>query len=335
MRLIAGTASGFDSALGWLDDRFDRWGAGRFQDAPLAAVLLAPALLVLGVFGIAPLAAALYMSFFGGKHGMGVFVGWENYKDALTSPAFWRSFSVTAYYALGTVPASLVFSFAIAYALSKIVRGRAFFRMVYFLPYITSAVASAMIWRSLFNAQGGIFNLLLHYSGIEPQQWLLEPRGVLHLISGGSIPANVGPSLALCCIVLFDIWHSSGFMIVVFLAGLTAVPRELEEAARIDGAGAYQVLKNITLPFLSPTLFFLAIVSTIRACQAFNSFYALTQGGGRTLGTTENLIMHIYSNFYEYGFWGYGAAVATLLSLAIIVLTAIQWRMAARRVLYA
>jgi multiple sugar transport system permease protein len=329
---LARGGAALDSALAWADDRFDR--SRRLGDAPLAAFLLAPSLLVLGVFGIAPMAAAVYMSLYGGKRGMGPMVGLDNYREALSSPAFWKSFSVTVYYVLGTIPVTMALSFFIAYALSRILRGRAFFRVIYFLPYVTSAVAAAMVWRSLFNAQSGVFNLLLGYAGVEPQQWLLEPRGVLHLLSGGRIPVAAGPSLALCCIILFDIWHGSGFMVVVFLAGLTSIPRELEEAARIDGAGPWHVIRNITLPLLSPTIFFLAIVGTIRAFQAFNSFYALTQGGGRTLGTTENLILHIYSNFYEYGFWGYGAAVATLLSLAIVVLTVAQWRLAAGRVHY-
>lgn len=323
-----------DDVLAWFDDLLEPRPRRRFRDGPLAALLLAPALAVLGVFGFFPLLAALGMSLYGGKHGMGPFVGLANYAQALGRDAFWRSFLVTVYYALGTIPVTMALSFLVAYALYRISRARSFFRVVYFLPYITSAVAAAMIWRALFNAQSGALNLLLEYMGIPPQQWLLEPRGLLHLITGGWAPPNIGPSLALCCIIAFDVWHGSGFMIVVFLAGLAAIPRELEEAARIDGANTFQVIRNVTLPLLSPTVFFLGVVSSIRAFQAFNSFYALTQGGGRTLGTTENLILHIYSNFYEYGYWGYGTAVATLLSLAIMALTLLQWRYIGRRVHY-
>ena len=329
-----GTPGAHDSALGWLDDRFDPRRHPRFEDAPLAALLLAPALLILGVFGFAPLAAAAYMSLFGGKQGMGPFVGLGNYAQALGSPDFWRSFLVTLYYALGTIPTAMALSFLIAYALHRIVRGRALFRVVYFLPFITSAVAAAIVWRTLFNPQMGFFNTLLQHLGAPPQQWLLEPRGILHLLTGGHLPASFGPSLALCCIILFDIWHSSGFMIVVFLAGLSSVPRELEEAARIDGAGTFQNICHVVLPLLSPTLFFLAIISTIRAFQAFNSFYALTQGGSWVLGTTENLVLHIYTNFYEYGYWGYSSAIAALLSLAIVLLTAFQWFYVGRKVHY-
>jgi multiple sugar transport system permease protein len=132
----------------------------------------------------------------------------------------------------------------------------------------------------------------------------------------------------------FEVWHSSGFMIVIFLAGLTAIPRELEEAATIDGANGAQRILHVTLPLLSPTVFFLAIVSAVRSFQTFDSFYALTGDGRGPLDTTQNMTVYIYSNFYEYGRWGYGSAVAVLLCLAIIIMTVVQWRVGGRRVHY-
>ncbi len=323
-----------DSAVAWLDDALERARTRRFRDAPVAAVLLAPAAILLATFGIAPLFFAIYMSLYGGKYGMGPYAGLGNFADALGSSAFWKSFTVTFYFAIGTIPATMAISFGIAYGLFRIARGRGLFRTVYFLPYVTSAVAAAMIWRSLLNPQFGIANLILGWFGITAQDWLLEPRGVLNLITHGYIPATVGPSLALCCVIVFEIWHASGFMIVIFLAGLTAIPRELEEAARIDGAGAYRVIRNVILPLLSPTVFFLAVVSVIKAFQAFNSIYALTGNGHGPVDTTQNVTVYIYAQFYEYQRWGYGAAVATLLCLAIVTLTLIQWRLAGRRVHY-
>jgi multiple sugar transport system permease protein len=175
-------------------------------------------------------------------------------------------------------------------------------------------------------------NALLVRLGFEPNAWLLEPRGILYHLSDGRIPADVGPSVALCCIVLFDIWHASGFMIVIILAGLAAIPRELEDAARIDGANWLQKARNVVIPMLSPTLFFLAVISIIRAFQAFNSFYALAGGAGPG-NATQSLTVYIYSLF-EFGRWGYGSAVATLLAIAIIALTVIQWRVLGRKVHY-
>ena len=322
-----------NALLAQADSLFERLRPRGHSEWPLALFLLAPALLVLATFSLSPLLTSLFMSLYGGKHGGGDFVGIANYLEAFQSVDFRRSFLVTVYYALGTVPATLIFSFLVAYALHRIAVGRGMLRTLYFLPYVTSATAAAMVWRALLNPQGGVANALLAKLGLPAQQWLLEPRGMLHILSGGAFDPSVGPSLALCCIILFDIWHSCGFAIVLFLAGLSSLPKEFLEAARVDGASTWKTLRHVVLPLLSPTILFLTTVGIIKSFQAFNSFFALTQGG-RTLGTTENLLMHIYANFYEYGYWGYGAAAATLLSAAILLLTALQWRIANRLVHY-
>lgn len=317
--------------LAWLDTCFDRWARGRLGYLPLAFFLLIPAGTILALFSVWPMLEALRMSLYGGKYGAGTFIGLGNYWDALNAADFRRSALVTFYYVLGTVPPTLVLSFIVAYALFHVARGRGFFRTVYFLPYVTSAVAAAVVWRALYNPQAGLFNALLLHAGLPAQQWLLEPRGVLHIVTGGIVPTTWGPSLALCCIMAFDIWHGSGFAIVIFLAALSAIPRELIEAARIDGAGPRALLRHVILPLLMPSILFLAIVGVVRGFQAFNSFYALTQGGGRAVTGTENMILYIYAQFYEYGYWGYGAAAATLMSLLIIVLTVVQWRFLGRQ----
>lgn len=321
-----------DRLLAGLDDLFDALRRHGFGDGPTATLLLAPGLFILFVFTLAPMAASMVMSLYGGRHGLGAFTGLGNYHEAFQRTDFWRSLAVTVYYVLGVIPTSLIISFLVAYGLYRITVGRGLLRSIYFLPYVTSAVAAAMVWRGLFNPQHGVVNALLGYVGVEPLNWLLEPRGFLHIVTGGLMPVGWGPSLGLVCIILFDIWHGCGFMIVVFLAGLSAMPRELEEAARIDGAGGTRLVWHVTLPLLSPTIFFLLIVGTIRAFQAFNSFYALTHGGGMT--ETQNLILYVYAQFYQYGYWGYGAAVATLLTLAIVALTLVQWRVVGRRVYY-
>ncbi|HEO71250.1 MAG TPA: sugar ABC transporter permease [Candidatus Hydrogenedentes bacterium] len=323
-----------EACVGALDEVLDRLHTRRFGDAPIALFLLSPALAILSVFGLFPLGYAVYMSLFGARWGMGPFVGLANYGEVLRSGAFWNSFLVTTYYSVGTIPATMVFSFIIARLLFGIVRGRGLLRTMYFLPYVTSAVAAAMVWRGILNPKFGLANPLLEWFGFEAQNWLLEPRSVLNLLTNGAVPAHVGPSLALCCVMMFEVWHGSGFMIVIFLAGLSTIPRELEEAARIDGANALQVVRNVTLPLLSPTIFFLAIVSVIKSFQAFNSFFALTGDGHGPLDTTQNMTVYIYSEFYEFHRWGYGTAVATMLCLAIVMLTWVQWRYVGRRVHY-
>jgi multiple sugar transport system permease protein len=325
------------SLLDTLLERLDDWGERHSRpgrQTMLALPMLAPALLILGAFGLFPLFYAFHLSLYAGKAGQGAFTGLGNYGLALGRPEFWNSVQVTVYYVAGVVPLTLLLSLLVAYGLWRVTWGRGVLRTFFFLPFITSAVAAATVWRAILDPQTGAANQLLEWLGLPPQAWLLEPAGVLHLFTGGAVPVDVGPSLALCCIIAFDVWHGSGFAIVVFLAGLSAIPRELEDAARIDGAGSWQLLRRVVLPLISPTIFFLMIVSVIRAFQAFNSFFTLTAGGARTLGTTENLILHVYSNFYEYQYWGYGAAVALLLSGMIVVLTWLQWRFLGRRVFY-
>lgn len=323
-----------DAALAGLDDLLERRRRGWLGDWPAALVLTAPALLILGVFSLYPMIAALGMSLRGGKRGDGPFVGLANYAETLSDGEFWRALKVTGYYVLGTVPMTLLLALLAALALHRIGRARGLFRTLFFLPYVTSVVAAAMVWRALFNPQGGVFNLLLGMLGFGPANWLLEPRGVLHLLTGGWVPPDFGPSLALCCVMLFDIWHGMGFMVVVLLAGLSAIPRELEEVARVDGAGRVRTLFSVTLPLLSPTLFFLAVVGCAKAFQAFNSFYALTQGAGGGSLDTRNMLLYVYAQFYEYGYWGHATASATLLTLAIVLLTAAQWRFIGKRVHY-
>lgn len=335
MTLTSVFVSPADRVLEFLDRVFQRLGGAGRRQGPLALGMLAPALAVLGGFGIAPVFYAVYLSFHGMRAGADVFVGLANYVEVLGAESFWNSVLVTVFYVLGTVPPAILISFVAAELLRRVTRFRGVFRTLYFLPFVTSVVASATVWRVLLDPTAGVANELTAVFGIPAQTWLLEPRGVLHLATDGMVPASIGPSLALCCIMLFEIWRSAGFMVVVFLAALSAIPRELEDAARLDGAGTVQVTRRVTLPLLSPTLFFLTVVSVIGSFQTFSSFYALTRDGRGPLDTTQNIIVYIYNtNFYQYERMGYGAAVAVLLALTLIALTAFQWRVLGRRVFY-
>ncbi len=326
-----------NTVLAGLDSRFSRVSHGRFRDAPLAMFMLLPCLVILGVFGVAPLFYSVFVSLFDLRSGVGPFCGLSNYVRALTGADFWDSLLITVYFAAGSIPVSLAISFLIANGLFRIARGRGLFRTVYFLPYITSVVAAATVWRVMLEPRFGVVNACIGTLGFSENpfsQWLLEPRSILHLLTSGWISEGVGPSLALCCVILFEIWHVSGFMIVIFLAGLTALPRELEESARIDGATWLQVTRRITIPLLSPTILFLLIISVIKAFQAFNSFYALTGNGQGPVNTTQNMTVYIFASFYLNGREGYGAAVATLLAVSIVALTIVQWRIVGRKVYY-
>lgn len=295
-----------------------------------------PAMLVLLAFHIFPIFYAIYISLFNWRIRQGPFVGLLNYREAFASPDFWNSLKVSVFYAFGVVPVTLALSFLIAYALHRNLFARGAYRLAYFLPYVTAIVAAALVWRWIFHAQYGVLNFLLGRVGLSPQQWLLEPRGIVELVLGGNVPEwAAGPSLALVSNIIFSIWHNLGFGVVVMLAGLSNIPPELYEAARVDGAGEWRLMRHITLPLLSPTLFFMIIILTIDAFQNFSSIYVMTDPDhGGPLGTTRNVTMYIYQNFFEFTRLGYASAVAVILFLLVLGLTLFQIRILGPRVHY-
>ena len=323
-----------DTILSAIDTFLER-KTRRFGDGVLAYALLTPAMVIIGLFGIAPIFYSVYISLFDTRRGVQSFVWARNYVEALSSDDFWQSVLITVFFVIGTIPVALTVSFLIAQALFNLGRARGFFRTVYFLPYVTSVVAAATVWKMILHPRVGPVNTFLAWVGVSTDSlpnWMLESRGVLNLLTGGALSPEWGPSLALCCVILFEIWHSSGFMIVILLAAMTTLPRELDEAARIDGANWRQRILHVTVPLLSPTLLFLCIVQTVKAFQAFNSFYALTGNGRGPLDTTRNVTVYVFSNFYEFGRSEYAAAVATLLAIAIALMSWIQWRVVHSRV---
>ncbi len=300
---------------------------------------LLPAVAVLAGFHFIPILYALYISLFNWRIRQGPFVGLDNYISALTSPDFWDALKVSVFYAAGVIPGTLILSVLIGYALHQRISGRAFYRLVYFIPYVTPVVAAALVWRWIFHAQYGILNFFLGLVGVPPQGWLQEPSGIVEVMlqqAAAVLPAwATGPSEALVSIMIFTVWHALGFGVVIVLAGLSNIPQEIYDAARVDGAGPWRILRQITLPLLSPTLFFLTIVSTIGAFQSFNSIYVMTdpQHGG-PLGTTRNVTMYVFQNFFEFTKLGYASAVAFVLFFIILGLTILQLRVLGRRVHY-
>ena len=315
---------------------------------------LAPAALLLLVFSIYPLIHTLDMSLHvkWGKPAQ-EFVGLQNYKNLLHDEEFSQALGVSIWYVLGTVPVALFLSFLIANILFQKLRARGMFRTIYFLPYVTSTVAAAMVFRWIFAPDSaglanavllrlaGLVNTVASWFGagpfhISPQRWFLESTGVFQLLAEGlgvHWPAwAAGPSLALVCIILFSIWHALGFDVVIFLAGLSAIPREMYEAAQVDGAGALERLRHITFPLLSPTLFFLTVISVIRSFQTFNQIYVLTRE--QSVGTTQNLTMLIFNQFYDGANIGAATATAVVLFLILLGLTAFQMRVLGPRVHY-
>ncbi len=299
---------------------------------------LAPAAVLLLAFSIYPLFHAFNMSLYSnwGKATQ-QFVGLDNYNDLLAGGEFWRSLGISVWYVVGTVPVTLVLGFLIASLLFQKLRALGLYRTIYFLPYVTSTVAAAMVWRWIFAPDTrGVANTILGWLGADPQRWYYESAGVFSLVAeraGVDLPSWAGgPSLALVCVMIFSIWHSLGFDVVVFLAGLSAIPREMHEAAEVDGASSSQRMRHITLPLLSPTLFFLAIISTIRSFQTFNQVYVMTRE--ESVGSTQNLTMLIFNSFYTNFDYGAATAAAVLLFAIILGLTILQMRLLGPRVHY-
>jgi multiple sugar transport system permease protein len=225
----------------------------------------------------------------------------------------------------------------IAYLLFQNIQGKSIYRMLYFMPYITSTVASAAVWAFLYNPDKGLINDLLRLFGVEGLKWLGEPKGVFDMLArsaGLSLPAwAAGPSLALVAIFIYTTWVFVGYDTTIFLAGLGNIPTELYEAARIDGASGWQLFRRITIPLISPQTFFLLILTIIGTFKAFNHIYVMTQGGPGDATTTTSIM--IFQQMYQFNRYGYSAALSFILFVIIMILTIIQNRVAGQRVVYA
>jgi ABC-type sugar transport system permease subunit len=247
---------------------------------------------------------------------------------------FLNSLPITFFYALGTVPAEIGIALVLAYILFQKIRGQEFFRMLYFLPYITPVVATAVVFRTIFSPrETSLANQFLGLLGIPAQDWLFEPKSVINLMFGTELEGiAAGPSLALVSIILFGVWTYIGYNTVIFLAGLGSIPGELYEAAEIDGAGQWASFRHITLPLLSPVTFYLALIAFIGTFKAFNHIYVMRVPSA--LGTVNVTSVEIFDTFYKANSYGDAAAQAIILFLIILVLTFVQNKIFGERVFY-
>jgi multiple sugar transport system permease protein len=306
-----------------------------------AWLFVLPAVLIIGLFRIIPAIAAFYMSLFkwdviqGAFRGIGNYTDWL-YDNSLRSPDFWRALSTTFTYAIITVPVEIAVALVIAYLLFQKMRGRGIYRTVYYLPYVTSFVAAAVVFNWLFHPQYGLVNALIGVIGIGPQQWLNEPSGIFAIVAsafGATLPDwAAGPSMALVVVAIVTVWHYLGYQIVIFLAGLSNISPEYYEAARLDGASERQIFTKITLPLLSPTTFFVFTIASIGALRSFDTVYVLTGGG--PLDTTRTVTLLLFRTAFQQAQFGLAAALAFILTLIILLFTLFQFRVLGRRVTY-
>lgn len=242
-------------------------------------------------------------------------VGLDNYRHLLTDPLTRRVFANTAFYLLGYLPLVYAGGLGLAVALNRRLAARAFFRAAYFLPVVTSWVVVALVWQWLLNPANGLVNRVL---------------GALHLPTPGW---RTDPAWAMPSVILASAWKDLGFVMVILLAGLQTIPAELYEAARTDGASAWQQFRKITLPLLSPASFFVVVISLINGFQVFDQVYVMTGGGPS--GASQVVVGHIYDLTFRYGRAGEASALSLLLLLVILAVTLIQIRGQRRWVHYA
>lgn len=277
------------------------------REVLVAWLFLAPALILLGAFLLGPIAYLIYLSFTSGSFTRaGIqWVGLRNYWRLFFTPDFWQVIGNTVYFTLATVIPSLVIPLGLAVLLNRSVAFRGLLRTAYFIPSITSLVAVGLGFRWLFQTDGPV-NGLLGTVGIEPIPWL------------GSV------TWAMPVLILLSIWKQLGFNMVVFLAGLQAIPANRYEAAELDGANVWQQFWHITLPGLRPTLIFATVTTAIFTLRSFEQPYVITGGG--PLNSTNLLVFYIYNQAFAQFDFGYAAAAATVLLMVTLVFVYLQLR---------
>jgi multiple sugar transport system permease protein len=266
------------------------------------------------------------------------FIGLKNFVRLFIDPKFYQSLGNTFWYVILTVPLTIIISVLLAYLLNQKIKGQGVYRTLYYLPVVTSIVASSVVWKWIFNPDRGILNAWFGVFGIQPLQWLNDPRGIFQvLITPLHIdlsPFLSGPSIALIALIIMSIWHNVGYCIIIALAGLQNIPETYYEAARIDGATTWRIFRHVTIPVLSPTIFYLLVTQTIIAFNTFTPVYIMTQPPGGPLGTTSLVVFYLYEQSFRLWNLGYANAIAFVLFIVIFSLTQVQKRFIEQRVHY-
>ena len=284
----------------------------------VAWTFVGPALVVLGVFFGLPVLAALLLSLSDfDLYALADwdnlrFVGFDNYVELLRTPLFWKSLGNTFYFVLVGVPLSIAVSLGAALLLNApVTRFRAFFRTALFAPVVTTLVAVAVIWRYLFHTSYGLVNWALGHIGIAPVDWLGDP------------------AWAMPTIILLAVWKNFGYNMVIFLAGLQAIPQDLYEAARIDGASRRRQFWHITLPMLGPVLMVVGVITVAGYFQLFAEPYVMTRGD--PLQSTVSVLYFMFEEGFRWWNLGRASAVAFLLFLIIFAITTLMMRLGRRK----
>ncbi|MGO5052411.1 carbohydrate ABC transporter permease [Lachnospiraceae bacterium LCP25S3_G4] len=267
-----------------------------------------PTMLGLIILNIIPIFQTIYQSFFKtGSFGRGnVFVGMQNYERLIADDKVWQALGNTLKYAIIEVPLSIVIAIVLAVLLNKKMKGRSIYRAIYFLPMVVAPAAVAMVWRWLYNSEFGLLNHALNAIGLKSVNWISNPK------------------IAIISVAIVGVWSVIGYNMVLFLAGLQEIPRDYYEAAEIDGASGIHQFFNITLPLISPTMFFVVVTRVIAAMQVFDSTFMMIDKSNPALPKVQSLVYLFYRYAFIENNKGYGSAIVVLLLGLIMLITVIQ-----------
>jgi multiple sugar transport system permease protein len=276
-----------------------------------AYLFIAPGLILFSVFTLAALIFAIYLTF----HRWSIiepdkpYVGLQNYEDMVHDERFVQSILNTVYFTGASIPLTMIIGLVLAILLNQPIRGRGIFRTAYYLPVVTPFVVSALLWKWLYNGQYGLFNYYLLKGHVidQPLLWLSDKQ------------------LAMPAVVLMSIWGGVGFSMVVYLAGLQAIPEQLYESAKLDGAGTLRRLWYVTIPMLRPTTLFLLVMGIIGSLQVFTQIFVMTSGG--PVNKTTTMVYYMYLWAFKYYDMGYASTLAFALFVMLLAFTAFQLRL--------
>ncbi len=280
--------------------------------------MIAPTIIGLIILNIIPIFQTLYLSFFkSGAFGKGnIFVGLDNYKRLIADEQVWCAVRNTLVYTCLVVPITVVIALLLAVALNGKLKGKGIYRTIYFIPMVAAPAAVTMVWKWLYNSNYGLINHILKALGLGEVNWIDDPN------------------VAMISIVIIGIWSTVGYSMVLLLAGLQEIPRDYYEASNIDGASPVRQFLSITIPLVSPTLFFVLVTSIITAMQVFDVIYMMIDVTSPSYNSTVSLVYLFYNNSFKYSDKGYGSAIVMLLLVIIMIITVIQTKLQKKWVNY-
>lgn len=290
----------------------------RANEIGWAYFMVAPTIIGLIVLNIIPIFQTFYMSFFkSGAFGKGnIFIGLDNYRTLIADPQVGYAIRNTLVYTCSVVPITMVLALLLAVFLNGKLKGKNIYRTIYFIPMVAAPAAVTMVWKWLFNYQFGLINHALEAIGLEKVNWIDNP------------------DVAMISVVIIGVWSSLGYSMVLLLAGLQEIPKDYYEAANLDGASPMQQLFRITIPLLSPQLFFVMVTSIITAMQVFDIVYMMIDVTSPSYDRTVSLVYLFYNNSFKYSNKGYGSAIVMVLLAIIMIITVIQTKLQKKWVNY-